>query len=95
MNKKYKNPDGDPEGLWRNDNSTVSTPSKKDRYAVQSPFTGEIHYPGSRAWVHPKKSMHKWLEEWGSTYVEVDFKDGRPKALLVKDSPVPAIPDHT
>jgi adenine-specific DNA-methyltransferase len=91
MNKKYKNPDNDSEGPWRSSDSTVSTPSKKDRYAIQSPFTGGIHYPGSRAWAHPKKSIHKWLEEWGSSYVEVDLKDGRPKALLVKDSPIPTI----
>jgi adenine-specific DNA-methyltransferase len=91
MNKKYKNPDNDPEGDWRNDNATVATPSAKDRYAIQSPFTGEIHYPGSRAWGHPKKSIKKWLEDWGSKYSEVDLKDGRPKALLLKGCPVPAI----
>jgi len=92
MNKKYRNPDHDPNGSWRSSDSTVSTPSPKDRYGIQSPFTGEIHYPGSRAWVHPRKSIRKWLEEWGSSYIEVDLKDGRPKALLVKDSPIPIIP---
>lgn len=91
MNKKYKNPDNDPEGNWRNDNATVATPSPKDRYAIQSPFTGEIHYPGSRAWGHPKKSIWRWLEQWGSKYIEVDLKDGRPKALLIQDSPIPSI----
>jgi adenine-specific DNA-methyltransferase len=89
MNAKYKNPDNDPQGLWRSDNASVATPSEKDRYGIQSPFTGEIHYPGSRAWTHPKKSIRKWLEDWGSTYTEVDLKDGRPKALLIQDSPKP------
>lgn len=91
MNKKYKNPDNDPLGLWRNDNATVATPSEKDRYGIQSPFTGEIHYPGSRAWVHPKRSIRRWLEEWGSKYTLVDLHDGRPKALLLKGSPIPTI----
>ncbi len=91
MNKKYKNTDNDPEGDWRPDNSTVSTPSDKDRYAIQSPFTGELHYPGSRAWVLPKKTMRETLELWGSNYIEVDLKDGRPTALLIKGSPVPKI----
>lgn len=91
MNKKYKNPDNDPDGLWRSSDATVATPSPKDRYGIQSPFTGEIHYPGSRAWTHPKKSMIAWLEQWGSKYVEVDLKDGRPKALLLKGSPIPKI----
>lgn len=93
MNKKYKNPDNDPDGDWRNDNATVATPSKKDRYAIQSPFTGEIHYPGSRAWVFPKKSMLRYLEQWDVKYIEVDLKDGRPPALLIKDSPIPLIND--
>jgi adenine-specific DNA-methyltransferase len=91
MNKKYKNPDNDPEGLWRSSDATVATPSIKDRYGIQSPFTGEIHYPGSRAWTHPKKSMLNWLEKWGMKYEEIDLKDGRPKALLLKRSPIPNI----
>jgi adenine-specific DNA-methyltransferase len=91
MNKKYKNPDNDPGGLWRSSDATVATPSAKDRYGIQSPFTGEIHYPGSRAWTHPKKSMLSWLEQWGSKYIEVDLKDGRPKALLLKGSAIPKV----
>jgi adenine-specific DNA-methyltransferase len=31
--------------------------------------------------------MRKWLEEWGSEYVECDISDGRPsKALILKDA---------
>lgn len=91
MNKKYKNPDNDPDGDWRSSDSTVSTPSQKDRYAIQSPFTGELHYPGSRAWGNPKKSIKEALEQWGSKYAEVDLLDGRPKALLIKGSPKPSV----
>lgn len=90
MNKKYKNPDNDPEGIWRSSDATVATPSPKDRYAVQSPFTGALHYPGSRAWSYPKKSIWNALERWGSKYVEVDLGDGRPKALMIKGSPLPS-----
>lgn len=92
MNAKYKNPDGDPEGIWRDDNATVATPSEKDRYAIQSPFTGALHYPGARAWAHPKKSMKQWLEAWGSAYAERDLGDGRPKALVIKGAAIPPIP---
>ena len=45
MNSKYKNPDNDPNGLWVGDNPVASTPAKRDRYAIQSPFTGALHYP--------------------------------------------------
>lgn len=93
MNKKYKNPDNDPDGDWRSSDATVATPSERDRYGIQSPFTGEIHYPGSRAWGYPKKSIRKWLEEWGSTYIEMNLNDGRPKALLLMGSPIPIIPN--
>ncbi|WP_083960476.1 site-specific DNA-methyltransferase [Methylomonas lenta] len=89
MNKKYRNLDEDPDGAWRSSDATVSTPSAKDRYAIQSPFTGELHYPGSRAWTFPKKSIKYLLEQWGSDFVEVDLNDGRPKALLLKGSLIP------
>lgn len=92
MNVKYKNPDSDPEGLWRDDNPSASTRSEKDRYAIQSPFTGALHYPGSRSWIHPKNNMKKFLEAWGSKYVEKDIGDGRAKALVIKNAPIPAIP---
>lgn len=92
MNLKYKNPDNDPEGLWRDDNPSASTRAERDRYAIQSPFTGALHYPGSRSWIHPKKNMKKYLEEWGSKYIEKEIGDGRVKALVIKDASIPDIP---
>lgn len=90
-NSKYKNPDNDPEGLWRNDNATVATVVDKDVYAIQSPFTGSLHYPGARAWSYPKKTMKEWLEKWGSKYIEKPIGDGRVNALIIKGAPVPSI----
>jgi len=94
MDSKYLNPDGDPEGDWSSDNPTVATPTAKDRYGIQSPFTGEIHYPGARSWSFPKRTMWEWLQQWGSSYVEVNLKDGRQKALLIKGSPIPFVPSE-
>ena len=95
MDQRYANPDNDPQGNWKlNGDATVATPSERDRYGIQSPFTGAIHYPGSRAWVHPKKTMKAWLEEWGVSYVSRDLEDGRPLALLIKGSPLPSIPQQ-
>lgn len=92
MNSKYKNPDNDPDGLWRDDNPIASRQTEKDRYAIQSPFTGALQYPGSGSWRNTKKNMKQYLEAWGSTYIEKDIGDGRPKALVIKGAPIPSIP---
>lgn len=44
-NTRYGNPDNDPNDLWREGNLTARSYSAKDDYAIQSPFTGELHYP--------------------------------------------------
>ena len=92
MNAKYKNPDNDPLDLWRSSDPIAATPAEKDRYGIQSPFTGDIHYPASGAWRNPKKNMKAWLEEWGTAYVEANLGDGRPTALVMKGCPVPTVP---
>lgn len=54
-------------------------------YAIQSPFTGELHYPtAGRHWGSEKRRMKAYLEEWGSSYVERQLDDGRQKALVIK-----------
>lgn len=91
---RYKNPDDDPRGLWREHDLTARTPSPKDQYGIQSPFDGTIHYPsGHRSWAHPKRNIKRWLEEWGVAYVEVKIGDGRPAALMVECGR--ALPDTT
>jgi len=93
-NKRYGNPDNDPNDLWREGNLTARSYSAKDDYAIQSPFTGELHYPaGEGAWRHPKRNIKTWLSQWGSTYVEKDIGDGKAKALIVKNGSSEGIPD--
>lgn len=85
-NKRYANPDNDPNGLWRENNLSARTYSKSGDFGIQSPFTGEVMYPpGERAWAHPKRNVRKWLEEWGLPYVEKDLGDGKVKALMLRD----------
>ncbi|ROR28507.1 adenine-specific DNA-methyltransferase [Mobilisporobacter senegalensis] len=91
MNSKYKNPDNDPEGLWRDDNPVAARKTEKDRYAIQSPFTGALHYPGAGAWRNTKKNMKEYLEKWGSKYIEMSLDDGRAKALVIKGANLPTI----
>jgi adenine-specific DNA-methyltransferase len=85
-NRRYGNPDDDSHGLWREGNLTARTWAESGDYAIQSPFTGEMHYPaGEGAWRHPKRNIKAWLEEWGSTYSERAIADGKVKALVLKD----------
>lgn len=91
-NKRYSNPDNDKEGGWREGNLTAKDFSAKDDYAIQSPFTGEIHYPaGDGHWRHPKKNILRWLNNWGSEYEERDIGDSRGLALMVKGQPVGSV----
>ena len=92
-NKRYSNPDNDPGEDWREGNLTARSYSAKDDYAIQSPFTGELHYPaGHGAWRHPKKNILTWLSEWGTEYEERDIQDGKVPALMAKGGTSKAVP---
>lgn len=85
MNARYDNPDGDPR-LWRPDNPAGPSPKTHQGmvYAIQSPFTGEILYPpGNSCWRSDKRDMKKWLEEWGSPYVERDIDDRVERSRII------------
>ena len=95
-NKRYSNPDDDPDGDWREGNLTARSYSAKDDYAIQSPFTGELHYPaGNGAWRHPKKNILKWLSEWGGEYEKRDIEDGKAPALMAKGGTSASVPKKT
>ena len=107
MNARFTNIDGDPEGDWRV--GDLAAQEKRDRtiYAIQSPFTGNLHYPEAeyefsgyrptptRHWSGlGKDEIKKLLEQWGSAYIEKDLGDGRGKALILKGSSV-ALTNYT
>lgn len=92
-NSRYANLDDDPLGLWREGSLTAPEYRSLTSYAIQSPFTGEIHYPaGGGHWRRAKKDVKLWLEEWGSKYREVDINDGEAKALMVEGGSVGSVP---
>jgi adenine-specific DNA-methyltransferase len=91
MNARYLSPDGDNE-VWKPGDLTAPGAESHPGmlYAVQSPFTGLLHYPSDgRCWGSEKRRMKAWLEAWGSQYVERDLKDGKAKALVIKGAPLP------
>lgn len=91
MNARYKSLDGDKEP-WTSDNPVRREARDRDRYAIQSPFTGALHYPGANSWRVPRVDLKRYLEQWGSEYVEQDVGDKRVKALMIKGSPPVKIP---
>lgn len=89
MDAKYGNPDNDPKGNWRYDNPSAPSADTHEGmvYAIQNPFTGQLYYPPeARCWGFEKPQMKKWLADWGSEYTEINLKDGKKKALVLKGS---------
>lgn len=81
MDSIYGNPDNDIEGgLWDSGktggNPTAASGDAKAAYGIQSPFTGDMYYPGANYWRSAKSSMKGWLEGWGSKYEEKVIDDG-------------------
>jgi adenine-specific DNA-methyltransferase len=89
MNAAFRNPDNDPRGSWASGDPTARTRTERDRYGIQSPFTGAILYPGYSSWRFPKARIKAVLEEWGMKYVEKNINDGRTKALVIANAPIP------
>lgn len=96
-----KNIDGDDSGDWIPTDPSARQNREKTAYAIQSPFTGNLHYPNgeyeydgnlpeARAhWVNfTKAEAKKHLREWGVAYVEKDLGDGRGNALVLSGSSV-------
>ena len=101
MNCSFRNRDDDPDGDWVAGDPTAREHRANTAYAIQSPFTGSLHYPNGEyafAGSLPEKRAHwtgftkqeakNFLEQWGSEYEERDLGDGRGRALVIKDSRV-------
>ena len=67
MDKKYKNPDNDPKGVWRSDNAYAPNAATHQGmvYAIQHPFTGELLYPTvSSCWRYEQAEMLSIMNGW-------------------------------
>jgi adenine-specific DNA-methyltransferase len=85
-NSRYLSPDNDPR-RWKP--GDAGGPKARTHlsmlYAIESPFTGEPVYPApGQCWRSERKDMKKWLEEWGSEYVEKDIGDAAKRAELAQ-----------
>lgn len=78
MDARYQTSHGDPHE-WKSGDASGPNASthRKMVYAIQSPFTGRMHYPPEgRCWANEKKTMRAWLEAWGHPYEEKWIDDG-------------------
>ncbi|KQR18543.1 site-specific DNA-methyltransferase [Xanthomonas hortorum pv. vitians] len=95
MNSRYGTWDGDSDP-WKPGDLTApgDTTHPTMVYAIQSPFTGQLHYPSpGRHWATERAKLKKHLEQWGSSYAAVDLGDGHPQAFLIKGAPIPGTKD--
>jgi len=98
MDAKYRNPDNDPNGVWRPDNACAGEGDTHPGmvYGIQNPFTGEIQYPpAGKCWRSERIKMKAWLEAWGGPYEGRDIGDGMPStALVLQGLPAQAPVNH-
>lgn len=84
MDSKYKNPDNDPKGDWRN--IVASAPNAITHqgmvYAIQNPVTGELNYPPQgRCWSLGQDQMLEAMCKW-CEYELKDIKDYEARAQV-------------
>lgn len=84
MDSKYKNPDNDPRGAWRN--IVASAPNASTHqgmvYAIQNPITGEYAYPPQgRCWSLGQDQMLEAMQKWCS-YKLADLSDYSARARV-------------
>lgn len=84
MDSKYKNPDNDPRGAWRN--IVASAPNAATHqgmvYAIQNPTTGEYAYPPQgRCWSLGQDQMLEAMNKW-CEYKLIDLNDAEKRAEM-------------
>lgn len=85
MDARYLNRDGDKK-LWKaGDFSGPKALTHQGMvYGIQSPFTGEIHYPPTgRCWVFPQRDTKRLIEDWGAEYELRTLDDAATRAAIV------------
>lgn len=89
MDARYRSRDGDPL-VWKSGDLSARGASSHQGmvFAIQSPFTGELHYPPvGRHWGTDRRDLKKQLESWGVRYKEVDLRDAAERARICSLNP--------
>lgn len=89
MDNRYGSPDGDPRE-WKSGDLSAGKGKLNQgmMHAIQSPFTGELHYPPATCcWRPAPREVLKVLGEWGVKYRKKKLDDDARRAELL-DVPV-------
>ncbi|EFO90149.1 hypothetical protein CRE_21673 [Caenorhabditis remanei] len=106
MDARYRNPDSDLR-VWKGENfaGPKALTHQGMVYGIQSPFTGEVHYPPvGKCWRSPQNDVLRWLADWDVEYelrtvddaatraeiIGVQPKDVRPVKAVMLQTPLPA-----
>lgn len=95
MDARYRSLDGDPRAWKSGDTSGPKAKTHQGMvYAIQSPFTGELHYPpAGKCWRPEQREVLQWLQGWGCRYELRDIGDAqtvlRPALLEHAEDVVP------
>jgi adenine-specific DNA-methyltransferase len=84
MDARYKSRDGDRPWKGGDLGGPGAKTHQKMVYGIQSPFTGEIHYPpiGS-CWRPEQRQVLDWMNLWGCEYVLRDLDDAEERARII------------
>ncbi|ARR00953.1 site-specific DNA-methyltransferase [Campylobacter porcelli] len=63
MNARYKNPDNDPRGDWKNSDCLVKTYSANYDYPIQTPSGRIVNSPKGRCWMTSKENFQKLIDD--------------------------------
>jgi adenine-specific DNA-methyltransferase len=95
MDARYTTRDGDSRRWKSGDFSGPKALTHQGMvYGIQSPFTGEVHYPPvGKCWRSPQREVKRWLESWGVAYELRDAADSSARAAIigVEESKVPPV----
>jgi adenine-specific DNA-methyltransferase len=63
MDKRYKNPDNDPRGVWKPADFSVKTYSEKSDYPITLPSGRVVNPPQSRCWVSSQDRFNELVDD--------------------------------
>jgi adenine-specific DNA-methyltransferase len=63
MNKRYKNPDNDPRGVWKPADFSVKTYSANSDYSITLPSGRVVNPPQSRCWVTSEERFQELVKD--------------------------------
>ena len=63
MDKRYKNPDNDPRGVWKSVDFSVKTYSATNDYDITLPSGRIVHPPKSRCWSSPQNRYEELIKD--------------------------------